>query len=391
GFLQRKDELQFAQIMRERYPDLDDLRRRQELSDRRGEIHALQREQIHRARGGRLHEARQVMLALAECGPRLGIEAEDALRADIRHRAPEILRRGDEANVSFVAPDRQLVDFLAGDRAARVGGQCGRAQARSVDAEQLDFEDQRRVGRNHAARAARAVAELGGDGQAAIATDLHPLDAFVPTLDDFAPAERKSERIAAIATGVELASFLSAVQQPTGVMHGDFASGFRFGAGADRELLDDEPAGGRGFRHRRTIRLPERCAGQDAEQDRGGAEATQNCPHNPLLLFRESYVMPLSAPAPRRHLHTRNITCEGYARDDGLWDIEARIVDTKTYRVEEPFRGVRAPGMPVHDMQLRLTLDRDMVVREIEVTTNAAPYDACPSVAPNYKALVGAR
>ena len=101
--------------------------------------------------------------------------------------------------------------------------------------------------------------------------------------------------------------------------------------------------------------------------------------------------MPLSAPSSRRHLHTRKIACEGYARDDGLWDIEARIVDTKTYRVEEPFRGVRTPGMPVHDMQVRLTLDRDMVVRDIEVTTNAAPYDACPTVAPNYQALVGAK
>jgi DUF2889 family protein len=101
--------------------------------------------------------------------------------------------------------------------------------------------------------------------------------------------------------------------------------------------------------------------------------------------------MPLSAPASRRHLHTRRVTCEGYARDDGLWDIEARIVDTKTYAVEEPFRGARAPGMPVHDMQLRLTLDRDMVVRDIEVTTNDAPYDACPTVAPGYQALVGAQ
>ena len=101
--------------------------------------------------------------------------------------------------------------------------------------------------------------------------------------------------------------------------------------------------------------------------------------------------MPLSEPAPRRHLHTRNITCEGFARDDGLWDIEARIVDTKTYEVEEPYRGLRTPGMPVHDMQLRLTLDANMVVRDIEVTTNEAPYDVCPSVAPGYKALIGAR
>jgi len=101
--------------------------------------------------------------------------------------------------------------------------------------------------------------------------------------------------------------------------------------------------------------------------------------------------MSLSDPAPRRHLHTRKITCEGFARDDGLWDIEARIVDTKTYEVEEPYRGVRKPGMPVHDMELRMTLDREMVVRDIEVTTNEAPYDVCPSVAPGYKALIGAK
>ena len=101
--------------------------------------------------------------------------------------------------------------------------------------------------------------------------------------------------------------------------------------------------------------------------------------------------MSLSDPAPRRHLHTRTIACEGFEREDGLFDIEARIVDTKTYEVNEPYRGRRAPGTPVHDMQLRLTLDRAMTVRDIEVTTNHAPYDPCPTVAPAYKALVGAR
>jgi len=101
--------------------------------------------------------------------------------------------------------------------------------------------------------------------------------------------------------------------------------------------------------------------------------------------------MSLSPAAPRRHLHTRKITCEGYEREDGLWDIEARIVDTKTYAAEEPYRGRREPGMHVHDMQLRLTLDRDMVVRDIEATTNDAPYDVCPTVAPAYKALIGAK
>lgn len=101
--------------------------------------------------------------------------------------------------------------------------------------------------------------------------------------------------------------------------------------------------------------------------------------------------MSLSPAAPRRHLHTRTISCEGYGREDGLFDIEARIVDQKTYDVTEPFRGHRKAGQHVHDMQLRMTLDRDMVVRDIEVATNEAPYQPCFGVAPAYKRLIGAK
>ena len=99
----------------------------------------------------------------------------------------------------------------------------------------------------------------------------------------------------------------------------------------------------------------------------------------------------LSPPAPRRHMHTRRIHCEGFQRDDGLWDIEASIVDTKTYEVEEPYRGLRAPGLHVHDMQVRLTLDDEMVVRAIEVATLEAPYAPCYTVAPSFQGLVGAK
>ena len=101
--------------------------------------------------------------------------------------------------------------------------------------------------------------------------------------------------------------------------------------------------------------------------------------------------MSLSAPAPRKHLHTRTIKCEGFEREDGLFDIEASIVDQKTYSVDEPYRGHRPAGAHVHDMQLRLTLDRAMTVRAIEVTTNDAPYDICPNAGAGYQKLVGAK
>ncbi len=101
--------------------------------------------------------------------------------------------------------------------------------------------------------------------------------------------------------------------------------------------------------------------------------------------------MGLSTPAPRRHLHTRRIHCEGFQREDGLWDIEAGIIDTKTHKTVEPFRGAREAGAHVHDMQLRLTLDREMVVKDIEVSTNEAPYDPCFTVASAFKGLIGAK
>lgn len=39
--------------------------------------------------------------------------------------------------------------------------------------------------------------------------------------------------------------------------------------------------------------------------------------------------MPLSNPVPRVARHRRAITVEAYLREDGLWDIEARLMDTK--------------------------------------------------------------
>ena len=72
--------------------------------------------------------------------------------------------------------------------------------------------------------------------------------------------------------------------------------------------------------------------------------------------------MPLSPiPDSRKRLHTRRISYDGWQREDGLFDIEARIVDTKDddYVLAS---GVRPGGVPVHDMWARVT-DRPPVRR----------------------------
>src|SRR5690606_1311324 len=66
---------------------------------------------------------------------------------------------------------------------------------RLSDLEQLHFENQGRVGRDHAARAARAVAQRGRNHQPAHAALLHALHALVPALDHVPGAKRKLERI----------------------------------------------------------------------------------------------------------------------------------------------------------------------------------------------------
>ena len=67
--------------------------------------------------------------------------------------------------------------------------------------------------------------------------------------------------------------------------------------------------------------------------------------------------MPLSSPAPREHIHTRKVQCEGFRRSDGLWDIEGHITDTKTYGFGNRERGEVKPGSPIHDMWIWLTID----------------------------------
>ena len=101
--------------------------------------------------------------------------------------------------------------------------------------------------------------------------------------------------------------------------------------------------------------------------------------------------MPLPMPAARQSLHHRELQCRGYRRDDGLWDIEGRMTDRKDYAFDSTYRGRLEPGTPVHDMWVRLTLDDQLVVREIAVASDDHPFPNCGAIAPAYDCIVGTR
>lgn len=101
--------------------------------------------------------------------------------------------------------------------------------------------------------------------------------------------------------------------------------------------------------------------------------------------------MPLSPAVSRKLLHTREIRCLGYERDDGLWDIEGIITDVKTYSFETVDRGIVAAGVPIHEMHVRLTVDDNLKVHDIEAFTELSPFKICPAIADGVKKLIGER
>ncbi len=100
--------------------------------------------------------------------------------------------------------------------------------------------------------------------------------------------------------------------------------------------------------------------------------------------------MPLSTPVARTLKHTRIIECKGYEREDGLWDIEGHLVDTKTYvHTRRDGGDERQPGQPVHNMWLRLSVDLDLKIHDAEAVTDNGPYAICGNITVNFKKLIG--
>lgn len=91
----------------------------------------------------------------------------------------------------------------------------------------------------------------------------------------------------------------------------------------------------------------------------------------------------------RRFVHTRSISVRAYARDDGLWDLEAELTDVK----EKDFAlavGVRKAGDPVHAMRLHLTIDTQLNVLDASATSAWVPYPGhCDSFGGAYRQLIG--
>ena len=98
----------------------------------------------------------------------------------------------------------------------------------------------------------------------------------------------------------------------------------------------------------------------------------------------------LPPPVSRRPIHTRRIAFEGFLREDGLWDIDCELSDTKAEAIHMRERGLLPPGEPVHLLRVRLTLDDSLTIRAVQTAAVNAPFQECqaPAAEPMQK-LVG--
>ncbi len=100
--------------------------------------------------------------------------------------------------------------------------------------------------------------------------------------------------------------------------------------------------------------------------------------------------MSLSTPVDRKIYHTRKISCLGYKRNDGLYDIEAHLIDTKPFGFDNLDRGGRIEaGEALHEMKVRITLGLDLVIKEAEAVTEWGPFYICPEGAASFKKIIG--
>lgn len=101
--------------------------------------------------------------------------------------------------------------------------------------------------------------------------------------------------------------------------------------------------------------------------------------------------MALPPASPRKLSHTRTVVFSGYDREDGLWDIEAELTDVKTFTFEVRNEPAFPAGQPIHGLRIRLTLDSEMVIRDVVTDMAEIPHAECAGAPVHMHRLVGER
>lgn len=79
-----------------------------------------------------------------------------------------------------------------------------------------------------------------------------------------------------------------------------------------------------------------------------------------------------------------------FLREDGLWELEASLLDYKAYDFPKRNGSIKVAGSPVHNMKICLLVTEGGEVSDVCARYDDAPYDQiCSAIEAAYKGLVG--
>lgn len=96
------------------------------------------------------------------------------------------------------------------------------------------------------------------------------------------------------------------------------------------------------------------------------------------------------SPVSRRPVHLRRISCEGYERDDGLYDIVGTLIDTKPFPIDMTEKSLAA-NEAIHHMTVCLTIDQERLIHDVVARTVHGPHAVCGAITESYRKLIGQR
>jgi len=96
----------------------------------------------------------------------------------------------------------------------------------------------------------------------------------------------------------------------------------------------------------------------------------------------------------RKLLHRRTIIAEGFEREDGLWELVAQLIDSKSRDFPNSYLGAKTGGIllagePLHGIALRVVIDINLIIKEVEVQMPYTPYALCKNIIDTYQKAVG--
>lgn len=88
----------------------------------------------------------------------------------------------------------------------------------------------------------------------------------------------------------------------------------------------------------------------------------------------------MSDTVSRQPIHTRRIEYASFLREDGLYEVEGKLVDM-----------VEASGKAIHVMSLLLTFDQDLTIHGVRPSLETGPFPSCNDSPDPLPGLVGMR